>query len=371
MNAAGDFVTEALPFTAGTALAFISLHLFSSSAGIGLASTAALAACTLLCFRLKRMSSDGLPVRRLRTAVMLLMFSAGAFVSLSSGAMGKGIHRNSTVMEFAERCGENLKRGIDAIPYSDSGNRELTKALLTGDKSGIGKEVNEVFRKSGASHILALSGMHLGIIWLVLNKLLVFLGNSRRAMRIRGTVIVGLSGFFTLMTGASPSIVRAFLFIALSEAARQTCRVSGSLHTLGTALMLQLAFAPENISSIGFQLSYAAMCGIFFLFPALKSWFPQPSEGTVPIIGRIWNSAAMSISCQIFTAPLVWYHFGTFPQYFLIANLIAIPLTTACMVSGIILISMNLTGFCPAFVTTVHELCLEALQGALSVIAAM
>lgn len=362
---------EALPFTAGITLAFICLPLFSSSIGIGLASTGTLAVCGMLCFRLKRMSSDGLPAHRIRIAVMLLMFSAGTFVCLSSGTMGERLHGPSPVREFAERCGENLKKGIDAIPYSDNGNRALTKALLTGDKSGIGKDVNEVFRKSGASHILALSGMHLGIIWLILNRLLSFFGNSRTAVGARSVLIVGISGFFTLMTGASPSIVRAFLFIAINETARRTCRTGSSIHTLATALMLQLAFAPENIASVGFQLSYAAMCGIFFLFPTLKSWFPKPSEGGVPIMGRIWNSAALSISCQIFTTPLVWYHFGTFPQYFLIANLIAIPISTVCMVSGIIMIFMNITGFCPEFIIAAHERCLEALQGTLSVIAAM
>lgn len=268
---------------------------------------------------------------------------------------------------FAERYATAVKEAIDSISFENSSCNALAKALMTGDRSSLTAEVKESFRKSGASHILALSGMHLGIIYILLGKVLGIMGNSIVARRIRSSAIIAAAGLYTLMTGAGESLVRAFLFILIAEICRMTGRSSTGLRTLCGALMIQLIITPLAVKSVGFQLSYLAMLGIFTLFPVLEAWYPAKKAGTDPI-RKIWSLAALSISCQTFTAPLVWFHFRSFPIYFLITNLIAMPLTTIIMTLSIGCTILTGLGICPGFLVRADEAAIELLMFCLKVI---
>ena len=226
-----------------------------------------------------------------------------------------------------------IKRFIDKR-FGNRDTRALLYALLTGDRSMMARSTIRAFRASGASHILALSGLHLGIIYAILTRILSVIGNSRIAYRIRAFLAICACGLFTLMTGAGPSITRAFLFIALNETARlHPERKRKPLNIYCTALTIQLSFSPLALTTTGFQLSYLAMLGIYILYPRLESWYgPHPKFDPMK---RIWNSVAMSLSCQLFTGPLVWLRFGTFPIHFLLTNLLAIPLTEALIISAL------------------------------------
>ena len=262
-----------------------------------------------------------------------------------------------------------LRAFIDGIPFPSEGTAPLLKALLTGDRSGLPRETVRVFRESGGAHLLALSGLHIGILYLLLSRLLWPLGNSPRARRFRYVLIVLAAGLFTLMTGASPSIVRAFLFIFLNETARIACRPRDPLRILSTALLIQLVLTPSAITSTGFQLSYLAMVGIFLLFPILDGWYP-PSSRFDPV-RRIWEAAALSISCQAFTGPLAWFRFHSFPTYFLLTNLFALPLTTLLMGSAVTTLILRGIHCCPGiFIRATDWLC-QALVWILQVISSM
>lgn len=213
----------------------------------------------------------------------------------------------------------------------------LMKALLTGNRQWLGRETTEAFRSSGASHILALSGLHLGIIYAILHKALSALGNGRAAFISRSVIILATCSFYAAMTGAGPSVTRALLFIYINElSSNAPGRKKKSSSVLLTAMMLQLFFRPLVIRTLAFQLSYLAMAGIIFVYPRLKGWFPERMAGSYP--GLLWESLAMSISCQLFTAPLIWYRFGTFPTFFMLTNLIALPLAEAFIILAVILI---------------------------------
>ena len=245
----------------------------------------------------------------------------------------------------------------------------MLKALLTGDRSGLSQDTVRVFRESGGAHLLALSGLHIGILYLLLSRLLWPLGNSPRARRVRYALIVLAAGLFTLMTGASPSIVRAFLFIFLNETARIACRPRDPLRTLSTALLIQLVLTPSAISSTGFQLSYLAMAGIFLLFPILEGWYPKSAR--FDPVRKIWEAAALSISCQVFTGPLAWFRFHTFPTYFLLTNLFALPLTTLLMGSAVTTLMLRGVHLCPGFLIRATDWLCQALVWILQVISSM
>lgn len=259
---------------------------------------------------------------------------------------------------------------IDEAGFSDSMTPALLKALLTGQKGNLGKETIQAFRGSGASHILALSGLHLGIIYSCISVGLKILGNCRPSFIIRSSITVAACGLYTLMTGAGPSTVRAFLFILLGEISRlQPGRSRNPMAILCTALMIQLCVSPGVISSVGFQLSYLAMLGIFLIFPVIDGWYPKGSRWDP--MKRIWTSIALTVSCQLLTAPVVWIHFHTFPKYFLLTNLIALPITEALMISAVCTLALSALGCCPETAKALVEFLARALVFCLDVISGM
>ncbi len=252
-----------------------------------------------------------------------------------------------TVSGIISSHSESFKEMIDSIPYPEKDCNGLIKAFITGDKTDVPPEISRAFRDSGASHILALSGMHLGVLYGVLLKITAVSGNSPAAKKWKSVTIMTVSAYYTIMTGAAASLVRALLFIMLNETAKILGRETRPMNVFLAALTVQLAFAPENISSAGFQLSYLAMAGIYILYPRMKAWFPASPGGRRWPMKRIWDAAALTISCQIFTAPAAWLHFGTFPEYFIITNLLAVPLSTFIMLTASGIIVLWSIGICP------------------------
>ncbi len=310
-----DMVAVSIPFSAGVALAaFVSPGgdmLFLTAAGSLLAAAVLL---PLACGRGPRM-----PV------FLLLFWVLGVFCYCSS-VLAPPLRTGP--WPPAEHALGRLLGAIDAAGFSHGSTTALLKALLTGQRDGLDRATVATFRAAGASHILALSGLHLGMLYGTLHLLLRWLGRSRPAVLLRSLLQVGIAAGYVAMTGASPSLVRAFLFILLNELARLLPgRRRNPLNLFCTALTLQLALSPGVITSLGFQLSYLAMLGIVLVFPRLDAWYPRGPR--LDPLRRIWSGVALTLSCQLFTAPLVWLRFRQFPKYFLLTNLGAMPLTEA------------------------------------------
>lgn len=295
------------------------------------------------------------------------VFLLGGFLAFTLHSLGWAAFEGPVPQ--VQRAGEALKEFIGSLPFRDDGTAPLLKAFLGGDKSGLGKETVSAFRKAGASHLLALSGLHMGILYMVFDKLSRPMGKYPTVRIARFVVLIGASAFFTLMTGASPSMVRAFLFILTGEAASLLGREKKLGRTLCTALLLQLAITPEAITSAGFQLSYLAMAGIVLVFPVMDKWYP--SGGKPSLMRKIWKMSAMAISCQVFTVPLTLYLFGSFPRHFLLTNLLAIPLTTCFIAVALAVLGLSALGICPGFLYGVADGLGEALRFCLEVISSL
>ena len=267
-----------------------------------------------------------------------------------------------------QRAGKAFCNFIDTIPFGEEGTGALLKALLAGERRGLPRETVRIFRASGASHLLALSGLHIGIIYLILKRLGMVFGNSPSARALRGAAVIAASFLYAVATGASPSIVRAFLFITLHEATSLSGRKTKPSLILAGALLIQLVIDPLQIRAIGFQLSYCAIAGIVIIYPRLSGWYPS---GKYDPLKKIWDSAVLSIACQAFTAPLAWYYFHTFPRHFLLTNLMAIPLTTALMVTALLTVALSACGFCPALFVRATDFLASTLVGTLRIISLM
>lgn len=317
---------------------------------------------------------------RRTVSVMSLFALAGLLCRVSVSIHGGiSVFQGSLPAEALASMSGKFKDLIDSVPYRDSDSAAIIKALISGDRSDVAPHIRDAFRDSGASHILALSGMHLGIIYAILLKIFSVFGNTPAARKARSLSIIAISAWYTAVTGAASSLVRALLFITLSETARLAGRETRPMNIFFVALTIQLAVSPGNITSAGFQLSYLAMAGIYILYPKMKSWFPGPDSGTMRVQGpnqeqapvlsgrrgpmkRLWDAAALTIACQAFTAPAAWLHFGTFPEYFIITNLLAVPLSNFIMITSVGVIALSALGICPSFLIDLDCFCIGLLK---------
>lgn len=240
------------------------------------------------------------------------------FLDLASGSDWIGELRNTFALHL---------EGI--IPPGESAAGSLLKALTMGEKRGIPWHIQESYRLSGAMHLLALSGLHVGFIYGMLAAALTFLPRTRGWSIVKSSAIILLLGFYAIFSGASPSICRAVLMASIYEAGGVLGREKHGLNSLSLSAMIICCIDPDAPLSISFQLSYSAMLGIFLVQPAL-----QMAIGTVTgsrVVKKVWSVATLSISCQLFTAPLTLHYFGSFPLVSLLTNLLTAPAIAAVM----------------------------------------
>lgn len=399
MTETADIKPLALAFTFGAASGLLLSRISMHAAYISSA-TSLLVALTLTVLT----SAD-----RRQAEILLLFLTAGVFCAATSTLTSLGAVAGKPL--FAGLAAD-FRSMISSIPFPHEGTAPLVNALLTGDRSSLDSSVMNSFRDSGASHILALSGLHLGIIYGILLKVTSIFGKHPTVKAVRSLIIISLCGIYTLATGASPSLVRAFLFILVNETARLTHRSNNPLRVYCAALFIQTAINPQVISSTGFQLSYLAMAGIFLLYPALKKWYPQEEEAAGDMLiekgagltesdglegvmidkgccrarrcrtswmktivsaapRKIWDAAALTISCQVFTGPLAWWKFGTFPKYFLLTNLLSLPLTSAVMLLSVSTSVLFAIGICPDFLISLTDSSASLLLFIMKVISSM
>lgn len=364
MNGQRDIVSLSLPLTGGVILGSLLLAFRPLRNSIsGLYALAGLSA-VLLCAGLWTVTARG--VRRF-APVAALFAVAGLLCALTDGLSPR------PASEPWPRASESLRAQVAAVSFPSPGTGALVLALTTGDRSGLDPETVRMFRESGASHLLALSGLHLGILYGLLLALTRPLGHRLSGKRLRSLLLVAAAGLYTLSTGASPSLVRAFLFILLREAGALLGCHSSPVQVLCGALTLQLVLTPSVVSSAGFQLSYLAMAGIVLVFPRMRSWFPSegPLRDRWNLPRRLWEMMALSISCQVLTGPVAWLRFGTFPRYFLLTNLLAMPLSHALMLLAVGCIVLSAAGLCPAFLPVACDKTARLLLQVLGVIASM
>lgn len=295
--------------------------------------------------------------------------AAGAYCFLNSIIINIGSRENCGYLyEMIGKISMILQSFIDTIPFNSSDTSSLIKALVIGERTNLPRHIIEAFRSSGASHILALSGLHLGMVYGLISKTLHIFGNRRQFKITRSILNVSICTLYTLATGASASMTRALLFIILKEVGEISDRRAKLSDIFKKSLLIQLVFSPEKVLDIGFQLSYTAMAGIIWIYPHLKALW---KDGSDPILTKIWHSAALSISCQFTTAPLTWCYFGTVPVHFILTNLFALPLTGIIIPFSASTILLSMLGICPEILTEATEKLIEILIDILEIISGM
>ena len=201
----------------------------------------------------------------------------------------------------------------------------IITAMTTGDKSGLTQEIRKDYARAGVSHILALSGFHLTVIYCILQYLLLGKIIPFRWRWISNCVILFSLWAYAYFTHFPPSLVRATIMISLFILSNIMERDSLSINTLALAAIIMLIYNPSWLMNVGFQLSFISVLGIIICtnLSIVKSFYIQSN-----ILKYIWGIILITIICSIFTAPLVAYYFGSIPTLGLISNLCVSCLTT-------------------------------------------
>jgi competence protein ComEC len=210
---------------------------------------------------------------------------------------------------------------------------DIVLSLLTGERTGLDAETRDAFLATGTIHVLAVSGLHVGLIALVLGVALSWIPNRKAHLPLFLLAIF----LYVAIVGGGPSIVRAAVMGGAFMGARLAGRISRPINTLAFAALVVLLIDPMQLYDIGFQLSFGSVAGIILLAGALRS--NGREHGNESAAGRalrwIGDALWLSTSAQLFTLPLLLLHFGSVPTMSLPANLIVVPLTTAALGAGL------------------------------------
>ena len=223
---------------------------------------------------------------------------------------------------FLEQRAKLLDRlsesGVDGSVYA------VVVAMALGDKSQLTRELKDTYAVSGASHILALSGLHLGILYTLLSLLF----SRRRWQVLSQVVIIVCIWLFVFLVGMSASVVRSAVMFTVYALLSLGHRDKMSVNTLAFAAIVMLLLNPKSLFDAGFQMSFMAVLAILLFYPLFESVWSQPFLFDHRIFKWLWTMLAVSCAAQIGVAPLIAYYFGRFSNYFLLTNLVVVPAAT-------------------------------------------
>lgn len=228
---------------------------------------------------------------------------------------------------------------LNIIQKNIAGQKEqgVAEALLIGYRENLDKDLVQAYSNTGVVHIIAISGLHLGMIYGLMVWLFSFFKRYKVIKWVKPLTVMFVLWAFTLVAGAVPSILRSavmFTFIVIGEAMGKR---SNMYNTLSASAFCMLVANPFLLWDVGFLLSYAAVLGIVIFVHPVYCWLYYQNK----VLDKIWKLTSVTIAAQIFTIPIVVFYFHQFPNLFLITNFIAVPLSGLILYGEIILLCFS------------------------------
>jgi competence protein ComEC len=240
------------------------------------------------------------------------------------------------LLATAYKIREDL-RGKILLFVPNERSQAIALALLIGVKDYLDDELKTAYASAGAMHVLAVSGLHVGVLYVILLFFLKPLEKNHKGKLLAAFISITVIWFYTFVTGMSPSVLRAATMFSIMATSRAVSRNSSIFNSLGLSAFVLLLFDPNLLFSVGFQLSFVAVAGIAYMQPRIYSLMLFRHY----LVDKIWMITAVSIAAQVATFPMSLFYFNQFPTYFLLSNLVVIPGATLIMISGI---AMLVTG---------------------------
>lgn len=235
----------------------------------------------------------------------------------------------NTAFAIRTKCKELIFEQIDK-----EREQAILAALLIGIKDHLDNETKLAYSSAGAMHVLAVSGLHVGIVYLLINLVFGFVKKKKAGQIAFIGLAISLIWSYALVTGFSPSVLRASVMFSVILISQTISKSANIYNSLGIAAFVLLLYDPFLIHSVGFQLSFAAVFGIVFLQPKLVRLLMPNTK----VMLYLWQITCVSISAQLATFPLTVYYFHQFPTYFLVSNIVVIPAAAVILVGGILLV---------------------------------
>ncbi len=264
----------------------------------------------------------------------------------------KNIYHRQSLHEFQfQKIGEEppsrvvyfsiqLRRKLDNLlrqniePKREYG---ISSALILGVKDELDNAIRNAYAQTGTMHVLAVSGLHVGLIYGVLMLFLGRLGSTQRRRQLTAILILGVLWVYAIITGLSASVLRAVVMFSLVTIAGAVQKQHNIYNTLAVAAFGLLFYNPYFLFDVGFQLSFLAVLGIVYLQPKIYSWLKVNNW----LGDKLWELLAVSLAAQLITLPLGLLYFHQFPVYFWIANMVVVPVSTLVLYTGLASIAMG------------------------------
>ena len=242
------------------------------------------------------------------------------------------VAENRSVMHFFDRTRSVLTKQLNSV--LDAREASIANALLLGDKAELTSSTKSAFKAAGAMHVLAVSGLHVGILLFCLQ----FLFKRIRVLRKKNlyflTALLVL-WFYAFLTGASPSVLRATIMFSFLVIGKMRGHGFFSMDILLSAAICMLLYNPNYLFDIGFQLSFSAMIAISLFFNKIKRLFFPKNK----MLEILWDGTALCFAAQLGTVPISLFYFHQFPNYFLLTNILLVLYSFLCMFSGLLFLA--------------------------------
>ncbi|MGK0139330.1 MAG: competence protein ComEC, partial [Algoriphagus sp.] len=250
---------------------------------------------------------------------------------------------------------------------TEKADLSVAEAMLLGTKDELDHDTRDAYATAGAIHILAVSGLHVGILMLMLNVLFGFLNRRKKTMWLYGIITISLLWVYALFTGMSPSVTRATLMFSLFQLGSLFLRDKNSINVLAASAFILLLIEPFWLFEVGFQLSYLAIFGIIYLFPYLNKLYEPKSW----LLTKLYQITIVSVSAQLFTFPLSIYYFHQFPSYFLLTNPLVTVFSMGVLFLGIPFLLLSWLPFVSDFILIFFKITLWGLNKSIFLIAGL
>ncbi|MGS2725231.1 ComEC/Rec2 family competence protein [Psychroserpens sp. BH13MA-6] len=262
-----------------------------------------------------------------------------------------------TLLGYAETFRQHINTQLKSYNFAES-ELAIINALLLGQRQDIDKRTYESYANAGAIHILAVSGLHIGIILWLLNYLLRPLERVKHGKTFKACIIVLILWCFAIVAGLSPSVTRAVTMFSIIAVSMHLRRPTNIYNTLAFSILLLLLFRPMLLFEVGFQMSYLAVLAIVSIQPILyQTWKPQWK-----IVDYFWNITTVTLAAQIGVAPISLYYFHQFPGLFFISNLAIIPFLGFILGLGILVILLAITHLLPEILAQFYGLIIQTMN---------
>ncbi|HEX8316355.1 MAG TPA: ComEC/Rec2 family competence protein, partial [Flavisolibacter sp.] len=224
---------------------------------------------------------------------------------------------------------------INVLRKYISGEKEqgLAEALLIGYKDDLDKNLVQAYSNTGVVHVIAISGLHLGLIYWLLLFLTKPLTRNKKGVLLRWLLIVASLWLFSILAGGQPSVLRSAVMFSAIATGELLLRRTNIFNTLAFSALVLLCINPFWLWDVGFQLSYSAVLSIVLFFQPVYHWAGFKNKA----LDFLWKLTAVTIAAQILTLPISIYHFHQVPLLFLFTNFIAVPLSSLILMGEIIL----------------------------------